>query len=193
MNLSETPRVAFMGAHGSGKTTLILEIASRLKKRGINCSIAYEVARKSPYVIRGLNTIEAQLQLLGARLNEEMSACINSQVVLCDRSMLDIQVYTDVFCPKPDNGESANHGNYRNLIRDFSVAYTQTYSKVFFTSTLYSQMITKDDLRPEGEDFQRKVQNLMEEELNKSKVRFEHIPDNEPVDYLVNEIVKLIK
>jgi len=193
MNSSETPRVAFMGAHGSGKPTLILEVASRIKKLGFNCVIAYEVARKSPYVIRGLNTIEAQVQLLGARLDEEMNACINSQVVLCDRSMLDIQVYTDVFCPKPKTGESTNHSIYRDLIRDFSVKYIKTYSKVFFTSTLYSQMIIKDDLRPEGEDFQRKVQDLMGEELVKSKVSFERIPENEPVEYLVKEIVDLIK
>ena len=45
-------KVAFIGSHGVGKTTLSYDLAAQLKRRGANVDIVKEVARLSPLPIR---------------------------------------------------------------------------------------------------------------------------------------------
>ena len=91
-----TPRarkIAFIGSHGVGKTTLCYGLAARLKRRDVALEIVHEVARRSPLPINRDTTVSAQRWILLTQIAEELVAAERQSVVLCDRSVLDNYVY----------------------------------------------------------------------------------------------------
>ena len=86
-------KVAFIGTHGVGKTTLCYGLAARLKRRDYALEIVHEVARRSPLPINRETTVPAQRWILLAQIAEEIVAAERSPLELCDRSVLDNYVY----------------------------------------------------------------------------------------------------
>lgn len=86
-------KVAFIGSHGVGKTTLCYGLAARLKRRDVALDIVHEVARRSPLPINAGTTAAAQRWILHTQIAEEILAAARYPVVLCDRSVLDNYVY----------------------------------------------------------------------------------------------------
>ena len=86
-------KIAFIGSHGVGKTTLCYGLAARLKRRDVALEIVHEVARRSPLPINSGTTAEAQRWILHTQIAEEILAAARYPVVLCDRSVLDNYVY----------------------------------------------------------------------------------------------------
>jgi nicotinamide riboside kinase len=86
-------KVAFIGSHGVGKTTLCYGLAARLKRRDVALEIVHEVARRCPLPINSVTTAEAQRWILHTQIAEEILAAARYPVVLCDRSVLDNYVY----------------------------------------------------------------------------------------------------
>lgn len=86
-------KIAFIGTHGVGKTTLCYGLAARLKRRDVALDIVHEVARRSPLPINETTTATAQRWILLTQIAEELVAAARYPVVLCDRSVLDNYVY----------------------------------------------------------------------------------------------------
>ncbi len=86
-------KIAFIGTHGVGKTTLCYGLAARLKRRDVALDIVHEVARRSPLPINAETTAAAQRWILHTQIAEEIVAQARYPVVLCDRSVLDNYVY----------------------------------------------------------------------------------------------------
>jgi len=86
-------KVALIGTHGVGKTTLCYELAARLKRRGFDVEMVREVARKCPLPINRETTVAAQQWILLTQTAEEIEATASHEVVLCDRSVLDNYCY----------------------------------------------------------------------------------------------------
>ncbi|HEX9942853.1 MAG TPA: ATP-binding protein [Thermoanaerobaculia bacterium] len=90
-----TPRfkVAFIGSHGVGKTTLCYGLAARLKRRDVPVEVVHEVARRCPLPINEETSAAAQSWILHTQIAEELVAQARYPVVVCDRSVLDNYVY----------------------------------------------------------------------------------------------------
>ncbi|HRC86348.1 MAG TPA: AAA family ATPase [Thermoanaerobaculia bacterium] len=86
-------KIAFIGSHGVGKTTLCYGLAARLKARDVSCEVVHEVARRCPLPINRDTTYAAQAWILHTQIAEELVAGARYPVVLCDRSALDNFVY----------------------------------------------------------------------------------------------------
>jgi len=86
-------KIAFIGTHGVGKTTLAYGLAARLKRRDINLDVVVEVARRCPLPLNELTTLEAQSWILHSQIADELVAEARAPVVICDRSVLDNYVY----------------------------------------------------------------------------------------------------
>jgi len=82
-------KVAFIGTHGVGKTTLCFELAALLKKRDRIVEMVREVARFCPLPINRETTIPAQSWILHTEIAEELEAEHKAEIVICDRSVLD--------------------------------------------------------------------------------------------------------
>ncbi len=86
-------KVAFVGTHGVGKTTLCFDLASQLKRLDLGVDIVKEVARRCPLPINEETTLDAQLWILHSQVAEEIAAQAMYEVVICDRSVLDNYAY----------------------------------------------------------------------------------------------------
>jgi nicotinamide riboside kinase len=86
-------KVALIGTHGVGKTTLCFELAARLKRRGVDLEVVREVARRCPLPINQETTVSAQEWILHTQIVWEIEAAATHEVVICDRSVLDNYCY----------------------------------------------------------------------------------------------------
>ncbi len=91
-------KIAFVGSHGVGKTTLCFDLAAQLKRRGLNADMVKEVARGSPLPVNRKTSREAQLWILTTQVAEEIRALSHSSVVVCDRAALDNYAYFFLAC-----------------------------------------------------------------------------------------------
>jgi nicotinamide riboside kinase len=86
-------KVAFIGSHGVGKTTLCYGLAARLKARDVSLEVVHEVARQCPLPINEQTSVAAQSWILHTQVAAEILAAERYPVVVCDRSVLDNYVY----------------------------------------------------------------------------------------------------
>lgn len=77
-------KIAFVGSHGVGKTTLCYGLASRLKRRDVALEIVHEVARRSPLPINTDTTVPAQRWILLSQIAEELVAARGLPVLRLD-------------------------------------------------------------------------------------------------------------
>ncbi|RMH16973.1 MAG: hypothetical protein D6696_17020 [Acidobacteria bacterium] len=86
-------KLAFIGSHGVGKTTLCYGLAARLKARDVSLEVVDEVARRCPLPINRGTTCAAQSWILHTQIADELLAADRHEMVICDRSVLDNYVY----------------------------------------------------------------------------------------------------
>jgi thymidylate kinase len=86
-------KIAFIGTHGVGKTTLCFELAARLKRLDYSVDLVKEVARECPLPINRDTTYDAQSWILHTQIAHELAAVSRHDVVVCDRSILDNYAY----------------------------------------------------------------------------------------------------
>ena len=91
-------KIAFIGSHGVGKTTLCYDLASALKRQGASVDIVKEVARLSPLPINRQTSVDAQTWILMTQVAEEIRSASQNDVVVCDRSVLDNYAYMVLAC-----------------------------------------------------------------------------------------------
>ncbi len=91
--ISGSFKLAFIGSHGVGKTTLCYGLAARLKVRDVSLDVVGEIARRCPLPINRDTTLAAQGWILHTQIAEEILASARYDVVICDRSVLDNFVY----------------------------------------------------------------------------------------------------
>ena len=86
-------KIAFIGSHGVGKTTLCYGLAARLKACDVGVEVVHEVARRCPLPINEETSLSAQSWILHSQIAEELVAQARYPLVVCDRSVLDNYVY----------------------------------------------------------------------------------------------------
>ncbi|HVS12986.1 MAG TPA: AAA family ATPase [Thermoanaerobaculia bacterium] len=86
-------KLAFIGSHGVGKTTLTYGLAARLKARDVALEVLVEVARRCPLTLNEETDLAAQSWILHTQIADELVATTRYPLVLCDRSVLDNYVY----------------------------------------------------------------------------------------------------
>lgn len=88
-------KVAFIGTHGVGKTTLAYGLAMRLKQHGANVGFLEEVARRCPFPINEGTSLEAQTWILMETIRREIELSKIYSDVVCDRSVVDNYCYLE--------------------------------------------------------------------------------------------------
>ena len=86
-------KLALIGSHGVGKTTLCFGLAARLKARDVAVEVVHEVARRCPLPINQETGLASESWILHTQIAEELVAATRYPVVVCDRSVLDNYVY----------------------------------------------------------------------------------------------------
>ncbi|MBK9302383.1 MAG: ATP-binding protein [bacterium] len=113
-------KIAFIGTHGVGKTTLCFELAACLKRLDVSVDVVKEVARHCPLPINRDTTSGAQEWILHTQIAWEIATAASYQAVVCDRSVLDNYAYmVHAVGRRPDLEPLLRHwlSTYKLLVR----------------------------------------------------------------------------
>jgi thymidylate kinase len=90
-------KIAIVGTHGTGKTTLSYLMAAHYKKLGKNVKIIQEVARSCPFPINQNMTAASAKWIYYEHVKKELEAVAKHDVIIGDRSIYDSFVYAKYF------------------------------------------------------------------------------------------------
>jgi hypothetical protein len=145
-------KLALIGTHGVGKTTLAYEICSLLKKTNHNVELVTEVARQSPFPVNAATTLEGQLWILHAQIAAELDAGRRAPHVICDRAVLDNYCYL------------VNKLGRQPQLETWLAWWMDTYSFLVGVPPIETT-ITSDGFRSEDRSFQLRIHELLIELL----------------------------
>lgn len=146
-------KLALIGTHGVGKTTLAYEICSLLKKADYNVELVTEVARQSPFPVNAATTLEGQLWILHAQIVAELDAARRAPHVICDRAVLDNYCYL------------VNKFGRQPQLEQWLAWWMRTYSLLVGVPPL-DNGIQPDGFRSEDRAFQLRIHELLQELLS---------------------------
>lgn len=154
-------KIALIGSHGTGKTTLCYDLAARLKRQDQSVEIVREVARRCPLPLNRQTTLAAQEWILHQQIADEIAASDRYAVVLCDRSILDNYAYL-----------VARLGP-RDELEPMVAEWVRTYDALFKVPIL--QAPRYDGTRDLSEEFQVSIDDQIDTLLVRFGVRCERL------------------
>ncbi len=146
-------KLALIGTHGVGKTTLAFETCSLLKKAGYNVELVTEIARQSHFPVNAETTLDAQLWILHAQIAAELDAARRAPHVICDRAVLDNYCYL------------ANKFGRQPQLEPWLAWWMETYS-ILIGVPAVAEGITPDGFRSEDRVFQLRIETILNELLH---------------------------
>ena len=155
-------KIAFIGTHGVGKTTLCYDLAAVLKRGGVAVDIVKEVARLSPLPINRKTSLDAQTWILMTQVAEEIRSKAYHDVVVCDRSAIDNYAYMMLAC-----------GRQKPFER-FVAHWMKTYDLLF--KVPISGAASADGVRDTDEFFMRSIDTLVDKLLADMKIEHRVLP-----------------
>jgi nicotinamide riboside kinase len=167
-------KLAFIGTHGVGKTTLCYDLGAILKKRGLHVDLVKEVARLSPLPINRKTSLEAQMWILTTQIAEEIRSAAHHEVVVCDRSVLDNYAYL-VFA-----------AGRQRWLEPLVNRWMKTYDLLF--KVPISGTASADGVRDTDEFFMRQIDRLVDELVEERGLPCERLPEGWREDWA--DIVK---
>ena len=119
-------RIALSGAHGTGKTTGVFELAVKYKKETKNQSVTVltENASHSPLPINKGTTKYSQYWIFCDQLRKEIELDSKYNIIICDRTIIDPIAYTSVSLP--------HEIEFIQSMKDFAINYLSTYDQIIF-------------------------------------------------------------
>ena len=166
-------KIAFIGTHGTGKTTICHETVATLKKSGIDSDFIGEKARECPFEINESTTKNAQEWIIFEQYLRELEFGRIANVIICDRSVLDGYVY---YYYKFGRNE---------LLEHFVKEKIKTYS-VLFKVPINQNYLYNDGTRSINPAFQKGIDKAFDEVLQFLNIPF-RVYEN------LNMAVELIK
>lgn len=150
-------KIAFIGTHGVGKTTLCFDLASLLKRQGAAVDMVKEVARLSPLPINRKTSLDAQTWILMTQVAEEIRSSAYNEFVVCDRSALDNYAYMVLACGRQKPFEAF----VRHWMRSYDILFKVPYA---------GGGAAADGVRDTDEFFMRSIDQLVDTLLAEMKV-----------------------
>jgi nicotinamide riboside kinase len=145
-------KLALIGTHGVGKTTIAYEVCSLLKRSGQNVELVSEVARRSPFPVNAATTLQGQLWILHAQIAAELDAFRDAPHIVCDRSVLDNYCYL------------VNKFGRQPHLEQWLAWWMESYDLLAGIPPT-TEEITPDGFRSEDRAFQRRIHELLKELL----------------------------
>lgn len=174
-------KIALIGTHGVGKTTTAYGIGYRLKQLRHDTDMVYEGARKCPLPINKQSTINTQKWILGEQLKQESLIDPNIDFAICDRTVLDVYVYS------------------LNVNRKFAISilpliieHMKTYDYIYYLP-IRDMYFKSDSKRIADKLYQLKIDGLMRNLIQFLKLHGIEILQMENNDNVVDRIVAIIR
>lgn len=171
-------KIALIGTHGTGKSTIVYDIVNRLKKQKINAEPLKEVARDCPLPINEDATIKSQEWIIFQQYLEEIKEERRSELVVCDRSVLDGYVYYYKMFGKSD------------LLEKFVKEKIQDYAQIWKVPIEFSKL-NPDGIRSTDKEFQVEIDRCFNEILNSLGIEYKEFKGEQDLyENIINEFNK---
>lgn len=170
-------KIAFIGTHGVGKTTLCFDLAARLKRRDYTVDLVKEVARECPLPINRATTLAAQSWILHTQIAREIASAERHEVVICDRSVLDNYAYL------------VHKMGPRRELEPLIAAWISTYHRLIKVPIWQKPHF--DGVRDVGLDFQEEIDRTLDELIARFAVDVFRLSPDDP-DSWMDEILKAL-
>ncbi|MBI2955820.1 MAG: AAA family ATPase [Acidobacteria bacterium] len=154
-------KVALVGTHGVGKTTLAYDLCALLKKASQNVELVTEVARRCPFPVNEATTLEAQLWILHAQIAAELEAAQRAPCVLCDRAVLDNYCYLVNKCGRQPELE----GWLEHWLATYDLLVGVPLVRESIYAEAFRQPPLDDGFRATDRAFQQRIDALLKELL----------------------------
>lgn len=160
----ETPvlKIAFVGTHGVGKTTLCFELAARLKRRDLRVDMVKEVARSCPLPLNRDTTVEAQAWILHTQIAREIEALVHHDVIVCDRAVVDNYAYL------------VQKFGRIHIFDELMASWLPTYGLLVKVPIVDRPRF--DGVRDTGSDYQMEIDGVIESLLKEFRVECVRLP-----------------
>ncbi len=179
-------KIAIIGTHSTGKTTLIKRLIERLNELGHRTVVLPEFARLCPFPINEDTTLAAQAWIQETQIREEGAVNHSERILICDRSTLDNFAYFSRIA------EKLGEYDYLKPWEKKAAAHMRSYDAVFKTAKL--------DLSPEDDNqrsldpqFRDDIDERIHALLAKHGVTWYNLTATEDYDRHVNFILKQIR
>ncbi len=149
-------KIAIVGTHGTGKSTLSYMIAAHYKKLGKKVKVIQEVARACPFPINHGMTKEAALWIYLEHSRQELEAEIGHDVIVCDRSVYDSFAYAKHF--------KLLISHEMDYLERSAIKHFKAYQSIFFVNP--DMPLQSDGIRPNDIKFQKDVHDIFEDTLS---------------------------
>jgi thymidylate kinase len=152
-------KIAFIGTHGVGKTTLAYELCNELKKKSLDVGFIDEIARRCPFPINEATSLEAQTWILATTIARELELTKIYPNIICDRSVLDNYVYLQ-----------HKFGHIPEL-HDLASYWIRTYD-LLFKVPFTRKYLNPDGVRSTDLEFQEAIEGKLIRLLDEDRVPY---------------------
>lgn len=174
-------KIAIIGTHGSGKTTLALNLIDQLSKKYPYMSVGFlqEVAGRCPLKInRG--GLQSQIWIIQKQIVDEIELEQKYDIVVCDRSILDAYVYTKDVC-------TFYKLSMPEWIEKLLEYHMQSYDYIFKTK-LNPAYLVKDGIRSVDVQWQEIIEGIFNQVLQEKKIKSNDLPGKNEMEFMMERI-----
>ncbi len=158
-------KIALIGTHSTGKTTIALKLALALKERDITIAMVDEIARICPLPINEETSLESQIWILQKQIKEENRRHKDDEILICDRATLDNFAYMQ------RAAKTENISEYEKIAAD----HMNNYDFVFKTTKL-NKPARIDGVRSVDQEFRDDIDDRITDLLKKHSITYYNLP-----------------
>jgi nicotinamide riboside kinase len=146
-------KVALVGTHGVGKTTVAYELGGAIKRRGCTVELLTEIARECPFALNDQASREAHQWIIARQIQLEIEKRLRAQILICDRSVLDnFAYYARLY---------GTAGEQAEALLAYCRAWMSTYDLLVRLPVVAP--LTDDGFRSTDAQFQYEIESLCDE------------------------------
>jgi nicotinamide riboside kinase len=164
-------KIACIGSHSTGKTTLTFQLAEQSKRVGENPYIISERVRFSPFQINSGMTIETSFWASCSQIARELETAQRGfSLLICDRTPYDTFLYAKYF-----KLDSPLMPQFESMAK----SWLQTYDEIYFVRPGKDHIALEDGVRSTDKEFIHGVDTLFAEFVDSTGLKVKTIYTDE--------------
>ena len=174
-------KIAIIGTHSTGKSTLIEKLKSALKKTGKQILVVQEMARDCPLTINEKTNLKAQKWIMHNQIKKELAVDHTNKILITDRATIDNFAYLYRVADETT----------RKIYEKIAFDHSRTYDFIFKTKRLDIKA-KADGVRATDENFRKFIDDTIYSFLKKHQINFVELTPTVNYKTHIQNIQKII-